>query len=136
MTTAASGGSGWTTPFVFPLTSTRESDHSQFITVRGTTATWPTITIHGPVVNPKVRVGDRLLDLRATLAYDESVVIDARPWARTVTRGGASLAGSLRGTRLGELSLTPGQHEVTISGVDPTGTASVTFAWRAAYLAP
>jgi hypothetical protein len=136
MTTAASGGSGWVTPFVFPLSSTRESDHSQFIAVRGTAKTWPTITIHGPVVNPKVRVGGRLLDLRATLAFDESVVVDARPWARSVTRNGVSLAGSLRGTRLAEMGLDPGQHEVTISGVDPTGTASVTFAWRSAYLAP
>lgn len=136
MTTAASGGSGWVAPFVFPLSSTRATDRSQFITVRGDAATWPVVTIAGPVTNPAVRIGDRLLDLRLTLAYDQTAVIDTRPWVRSVTRDGVSVAGALRGTRLGEMGLDPGQHEVTISGVDPTGTASVTFAWRAAYLAP
>ena len=136
MTTAASGGSGWVTPFVFPLTSTRASDHSQFVRITGDSATWPITTIRGPIGNPKVRIGDRLHDLRLTLAYDDSVVIDTRPWVRSVTRNGVSVAGALRGTRLGAMSLTPGQHEVTITGVDPTGTASVTLAWRPAYAAP
>ena len=136
MTTAASGGSGWVTPFIFPLTSTRASDHSQFVRITGGAATWPVTTIRGPISNPQVRIGDRLHDLRLTLAYDESVVIDTRPWVRSVTRNGVSAAGALRGTRLGAMSLNPGQHEVTISGVDDTGTASVTLAWRPAYATP
>lgn len=136
VTLAASGGSGFVAPFIFPLSSTATSDRSVTLTVDGSADTWPVFTVRGPVTNPVLQVGSVRIEVRASVAFDESVVVDTRPWVRSVTRGGLSLAGALRGTRLAAAALAPGTHDITVSGVDASGTGSVSVAWRDAYLAP
>lgn len=121
---------GLVTPLVAPLSTTRTSDRSSVLRIDSKLPVWPVVTIHGPVVNPVVVIGEVTLDARLTLAYDQEVVIDARPWARTATRGGVSVAGAVRGTRLADTRLAPGEHEVTLKGQDNTGTSSVTVSWR------
>ncbi|MDV6291260.1 hypothetical protein R2F25_38260 [Streptomyces sp. UP1A-1] len=90
-------------PLTTPLTMTAESasKNAGEVVVGGTKPTWPVITIYGPISNPVCEVVGRWkagLDL--TLGVGERVVIDPRPWVRTVMRNGnASVAGKLtRGT--------------------------------------
>jgi hypothetical protein len=128
-------GGGLEAPLASPLSTTRTSDRSQAIRVESEEDVWPVITITGPVANPVVSIGDRVrLEVRVDLNHDEELVIDTRPWHRTALRNGsASVAGSVRGTRLSQASLPPGRYEVGLQGLDPTGTARVRVAWRRTY---
>lgn len=126
-------------PLTTPLQMTRESEGrvSGDVTIGGTKPTWPVITIYGPIANPVCEVVGRwkaALDI--TLGVGERVVIDTRPWARTVLRNGsASVAGLLtRGTpRLKDMRLPKGRQDFVLRGTDATGTAYMTVAWRDAY---
>ncbi|NGO67887.1 hypothetical protein [Streptomyces boncukensis] len=104
--------------------------------IGGTRPTWPVITIYGPVRKPGVRVVDRWeAHLNLTLKAGEAVTIDPRPWARTVLRDGASVAGLLyrSSPRLDEMRLPPGRRDCVLTGTDPTSTSYMTIAWRDAY---
>lgn len=137
LTIAGPLGGGLIAPLASPLLTTASSDRSIVLAVGGELPTWPVMTIHGPIVNPKITIVNRWsLTLATTLAYDQAVTIDTRPWSRTVLRnGGGSLAGQLTraSVRLSRATLPPGSHEVALSGVDGTGTASLNIAWRDAY---
>ncbi|MGW2496271.1 hypothetical protein ACWCV2_17435 [Streptomyces pseudogriseolus] len=126
-------------PLTTPLTMTRESEGKvagDFI-VGGTKPAWPVITFYGPIANPVCElVGRWKVGLNLTLGVGERVVVDPRPWVRTVMRNGnASVAGLLtRGTpRLKDLRLPLGRQDFVLRGTDATGTAYMTVAWRDAY---
>lgn len=96
------------------------------VVVSGDVATWPVFEIDGPVTNPEVDVpGVGRLVFRTTLAYDQTLVVDTRPWARWVKRDGAAFPGALSasGSRLSDMALSPGAHTVLLRGYDPSGTA-------------
>lgn len=126
-------------PLTTPLTMTGESSGKVAgdVTVGGTKPTWPVITFWGPITQPACEiVGRWKASLNLTLGAGERVVIDPRPWARTVLRNGnASVAGLLyRGTpRLEDMRLPVGRQDFVLRGTDPTGTAYMTVAWRDAY---
>ncbi|MEU6755978.1 hypothetical protein [Streptomyces sp. NPDC046685] len=116
------------------------------ITVGGTKAAWPIITIKGPISQPRVELAERLVGqkrvpgwtvgLNLALQEGERVVIDTRPWARTVLRNGtASVAGQLTwdSPLLENMRLPLGPQNLVLRGIDETGTASMTVAWRDAY---
>lgn len=129
-------GGGLTAPLASPLATTATSDRSQTFTVGGTAKTWPVITINGPLTNPEIEVLGRFtLAFNLSLAADQTLVIDTRPWARTIKRNGANVAGSLRpsGSRLSDAYLVPGTYNLSIRGVSATGTPQANFAWRNAY---
>lgn len=128
-------GGGLLAPLAAPLSTTLTSDRSQGFTVVSELPVWPVITFYGPVVNPVLTVPGALsIEARVTLVSGESLVIDSRPWVRSAMRQGTiSVAGTLRGTRLSRAALPPGKYEVGLKGTDPTGTASVHFAWRPAF---
>lgn len=92
-------------------------------------------TITGPITNPYIATPEWEVRLNLTLAYDQSVTIDARPWRNSVLRNdGASLAGALtRNSRLDKARLSPGSTELTFGGSDATGTARCSVAWRPAF---
>lgn len=119
-----------TPPFVW---RTAGGETSRFAEVGGDSSTPVRIVFRGPVTRPWVRVGGVRVELTGTLAYDQTVTVDSR--LLTVTRqNGASAAALLAPrTRLADLRLAPGRHEVTFGGTDETGTASVTVAWRDAW---
>ena len=106
---------------------------SRFAVVGGDAPTPLRVMLTGPVVRPWVRVGDVLVQLTGELAYDETLTVDAR--LMTITRAdGASVPGALAPrTRMADLRLSPGSHEVTFGGSDLTGTATATVAWRDAF---
>ncbi|MCG8971740.1 hypothetical protein [Streptomyces sp. CL12-4] len=126
-------------PLTTPLTMTAESSGKVAgeAIVDGTKPTWPVITIYGPISNPVCElVGRWKAALSLTLKAGERVVIDPRPWVRTVMRNGnASVAGALtRGTpRLKDMRLPKGRQDFVLRGADATGTSYMTVAWRDAY---
>ncbi|QUC01226.1 hypothetical protein [Cellulosimicrobium cellulans] len=125
---------GLLAPLVAPLSTARSSaPAARFITVRGDAPAPVRVTFHGPVKDPWVRGTGWEVGLVGSIAYDGRVVVDTR--TTTVLRAdGASVAGMLsRRTRLAELRLAPGPHELTFGGIDPTGTAAATVAWRDAH---
>lgn len=129
-------GGGLKAPLVAPLSTSATSDRSQTITIGGQVPTWPVITITGPITNPQIEVlGQFKLGFNLTLAYDQSLVIDTRPWARTVLNNNGSVAGSLMPAfdRLSDARLSPGRYELALRGASSTGTPRATFAWRSAY---
>lgn len=131
----ASGG-GLVAPLASPLSTTATSDRSQTFQVDGTAAVWPVITITGPITKPTVEVvGQFKLGFDLTLAYDQSLVIDTRPWNRTIKLNGASVAGKLMPIydRLSDASVLPGRYDFALRGASATGTPTAKFTWRNAY---
>ncbi|MYX26743.1 hypothetical protein GTY75_08680 [Streptomyces sp. SID8381] len=106
------------------------------IVVGGDRPTWPVITITGPISQPVCElVGRWKLQLNLALRQGEKVTIDPRPWARTVLKGSASVAGLITRSSplLENLLLPPGRQDVVLRGTDATATAFMTVAWRDAY---
>ncbi|MCG7284956.1 phage tail family protein [Cellulomonas sp. ACRRI] len=101
--------------------------------VGGTARTPVTARFFGPVSRPWVRVGGVLIQVLGNLAYDQQLVIDGR--RALVTRGDETpWSGMLSpATRLSDLRLAPGVHEVVYGGTDVTGTSRVEVAWRDAW---
>lgn len=133
---APASSGGLVGPLKSPLRALRPSSSSKILTVGGTTPTAPVITLYGPGSNLSVEfVGLFTVGIRASLAYDQRVTIDPRPFARTVlNQAGASWAGRVTGvTRLSDLLVSPGQREVVVRGTDTTGTAKANVRWRNTY---
>lgn len=125
---------GFKPPFVFPLSTVRSSAaRAGYITNAGDADTPAKVVFHGPVSNPWIRAATGWeIGLIGTLAYDETVTIDAR--AGTVLRGSKPAAGMLtRKTRLSRAVIPRGVSELTFGGTDATGTATATVYWRDAY---
>lgn len=127
-------GGGLIAPLVEPLSTVALSYAPGEITVGGTVPTWPVFVIQGPISLPTIDVIDEFrVTLGIILKYDEFVVVDPRPWTRGVRKNGTvNVAGQLTpaSPRLSEIRLTPGTHEIILSGLDETGTSSLTVAWR------
>jgi Phage tail protein len=124
----------------FPLFPLRLSGSEVFadatVTNDGDVEAWPVWTIAGPGSSPILRnltTGD-LLSLPVTLLAGESVTIDTRPGAKTVTKqNGTSLFGSLTATS----SLWPlaqGSNSVRIEMSGATSVSSVALNWRRRWL--
>lgn len=103
---------------------------SGVVDVNGSSPSWLTWTIRGPIVNPTIEVtGLWSATLNMSLAYDQSVTVDPTPWNRSVRRNdGASFAGAFTSTseRLSRMRVPPGVVQVLLKGVDPSGTSSLT----------
>lgn len=133
MTITPTLGGGLMAPLAAPLGTTTTSSRSLRFDVQSDLPVWPVYEVKGPITNPVVEVvGISRFEFRTTLAYDQSLVVDTRPWGRTVLRNGASVAGTLtpRSTRLSQGSVPAGNHNFAFRGTDSTGTASVTARWR------
>lgn len=130
-----SGGITW--DLTWDATWAGEASAGGRITNRGDCATFPVITFRGPVATPGVAWGGRRVSLGLTLTSGQAVTLDCRPWVNTATRAeGGSVAGLLRGDRLADMGLPPGETEVQFSGSDDTGTAQCEIRWRSASSAP
>lgn len=135
-------GGGVTTPIITPVSTSRSSDRSTGITIGGELPTWVGVEITGPITNPVVDfVGDGegfRYAFNGSLALDETLRIDPRPWRRTITVNGASAAGrmSRSSVRLSNAVLRPGGYEVSFSGTSESGTAELRVRFRDAYPTP
>jgi hypothetical protein len=122
---------GVVAPVVAPVRTTKRSDSSwRYIDVGGTAPTPLRITFYGPSSSPAVQIGSVRVALTGAVAWDRPVTVDGR--TRLVTySNGSSAAGLLtRTTRLAQLRVPPGRHEVRFSG---SSEATVTVAWRDAW---
>lgn len=129
-------GGGLLSPLASPLGTTSNSDRSVGIQVASGLPVWPRIEITGPITDPEVEViGVCRIALRTTIEYDQTVVIDTAPWARTVLRNGVNVGGTLSrtSTRLAKAAIPPGSYEVAFRGVSDTGTAVARLSWRDSY---
>lgn len=130
-------GGGVVSPVVSPVTTVAESVAQGRIVVGGTAPTWPVIRINGPIMRPTVELlGRWSITLAVSLASDDYLVVDPRPWTRHVTtRFGTNSAGAFTATSppLSDLTLPPGDTTLVLRGTDATGTASASVAWRDAY---
>ena len=125
---------GLVAPLVAPLTTTPESRTEGVATITGNTPTWLVVEFHGPVTNPSISIGDLTIGLTGTLAYDEVITVDPRPWARTALRNtdGASFAGLLsRETpAMKNMLIAPGTYGLLYRGLDPSGSSTARIRWR------
>ena len=135
LTVVPESSGGFVFPLVFPITSRKTSGkRAGLVDNLGNVASPLTVTFHGPARNPKVvAAAGWEVGITGTLAYDQSVTIDAR--AGTVTRNdGASLAGWLtRATQLTKARIPAGPSELTFTATDDTGTAAVDLSWHHSY---
>ena len=129
-----------TFPFTFPLVATGEGVTDLLAPIGGTRSTWLTVEFHGPVINPSVEVGDLHIGIYGTLAYDEVITIDPRPWVRTAISSitGGSVAGLLDKStpQMRDMTVEPGNQVIRFRGRDDSGTAGVTLRWRNARSRP
>lgn len=128
-------GGGIISPLFDPITTRAISYGPGDITVGGTVPCWPVFVIRGPINMPTVRVvGEWSFTLPSVnLLYDQQIIVDTRPWVRSIRlTNGRNLAGALNpgAPRLSQMRLSPGPHEVILSGYDETGTSQMTIAWR------
>lgn len=131
---AASKSSGFTAPFKAPVSTVGATSAARTITVGGRAETAPIIEIKGPGNNAGVVIGDARVDLVGSLASNDTVVIDCRPWAMSMRLNGAPVASSRlrlsRRTDLTAVRLQPGTHTVALLIVDNSGQARATVRWR------
>ncbi len=129
---------GLVSPLASPLATTANSNRAVGINLGGELPTWLTLEIDGPLTNPLVTVGDLRWELNMTIPENQTLVIDSRPWARTVLLNGSNAAGKFirTSTRLSDSELEPGSYGVSFGGTSATGTAQLRLKWREAFSTP
>ncbi len=124
---------GFVAPIVTPLTTVGGSANNTALMITSAMNAYSVVTIFGPITNPSISVLDVFtFTFNTTLAYDQSIVIDTRPNARTVLRNdGVSVAGLLTrdSTRMVKASIPKGNHGVRFSGIDASGSSYATISW-------
>lgn len=90
------------------------------------------IDIYGPCVNPEVTFAGRRLRWDLTVKEGQRLQVDTRRgYARM---GGRSVVSSMgRKSRLKDIRIGAGQHEVSFKAVDPSMTSYARFWWRPAH---
>lgn len=99
----------------------------------GSAPTWPVITFHGPVSFPSLTyvAVPVIIGYNGILGSSDTLVIDTRPWARTVLLNGtASVPGKLTGDPMIALQAQPGTTLMQYKGQDAAGTSTCTIRWR------
>ncbi|MFE9642116.1 hypothetical protein ACFYOC_24135 [Nocardiopsis alba] len=125
------GGIAW--PVEWPLTWSGTYERQDATHVASPMGAYPVITFKGPVSNPALEYVGTGIRIRwtGTLAYDESVTIDTRPWVRTVKKqDGSNHVGKLTGARMAELQLPQGSSTFRYSGDDQTGQSTCQISYR------
>ncbi len=122
-------------PVAFPFTGATPAAARSWAENAGTHNAWPIITFRRGG-NPKVTMlGDDgwVLKVDRNLDDNDEVVVDCRPWKRTVTLNGTPRPGLVRGSRLDDVRIPTGWHELVMEAADPTGLAETEVRWRDAY---
>lgn len=135
--------SGLQAGFTLPATITQFAPASGQFIILGDVRTNPVFIFKGPVTNPVVKINDEYtIKLNITLDFSQSFTIDPRIWRRFafITTAGNNYfrpnALSVDSPTMQEMSLSPGLHSMSYTGVDPTLTSSVTIGWRDASTSP
>lgn len=127
-------GGGLEAPLAAPLSTTASSDRSAGFTVGGQIETWPILTVQGPVSNVRFGItGVAEFLYPGQVGFNEALVVDCRPHARSVLQGGVPVGLNPASSRLADARLTAGAFEAYIVGSSMEGTATLTVAWHDAY---
>lgn len=128
---AASTPSGFTFPITFPYSSTPARRESRQLVVGGTEPARPVITFTGPLQNPVLEGPGWRLQMQVSILANESLTVDLRPWEMTVKMSdGRSVPDAVhRQTRLTDVMLPPGRHQVFLSGASTTASGACTVRW-------
>lgn len=128
---------GMEAPLVEPLSTVGGGAREGVVDAVGGSAPAPFIAlIRGPITNPWIEGPGWRFDFLTTLASDQTLTVDTRPWAKTALRqDGASLAGTLTraSTALSDARLLPGGAWLNFGGIDGTSTATCVVSWRPTY---
>lgn len=130
--TGASGGVTLPATVPWTLSTTGVSTSSGVATNAGTVATRPTVTLHGPLVDPQIAHVDvgRSLSLSITLASDDVLVLDFD--RRTVLLNGSASRSSTLTSSAAWWELVPGGNDLQFTAGGGDGSAEVR--WRSAWL--
>ena len=125
---------GIVTPIITPVTTALTSDTSyRFISVDGDADAPFSVTFHGPCTDPKVVVDGVEVGIVGKVEYDEDVTVDGRARTVELADGSPAAARMSRGTRIDRMKLTPGEHEISFTATDRTGTATATVSVTPAF---
>lgn len=134
------GGDGVAFPVTFSFLwgGTVASPRHTTINVGGARDTHLTATITAGVefvTDPYVIVSGQTVQLEGTLGPSQQAVVRGTPWDAGVFQadGTASSLTLSAGSRLADLTVAPGQHEVSFGGIDGSGTATCDVSWRHAH---
>lgn len=118
---------GIVTPLVAPITTTITSGvEYRVIHVPGDAPAPLRVTFHGPAEDPVVRVDGVEIGVYGKILYDENVIADGRDRTVLFADGRQAATRLSRRSRLDRLVVEPGDHEISFSATDRTGTARVT----------
>lgn len=130
--------SAMTFPVTFPFTGATPSTSRTYLYNAGTDDAWPVVTFRDGT-DPQLELLNEwggvewALKVKGTIGAGGAVTVDTRPWVRQVTKNGTAAPGVLRGTRITDMGLPPGTHELRLTAIDPTGQAEVEVRWHDAY---
>lgn len=126
---------GFTLPITMPLTMGASIREDRIIDNNGDVPCWPIIDFHGPGSGMSFELLDPGWKLQVvdSLAYDEVLRIDTRPWRRGATVNGRPANGKISGTQLEKCRIPAGTWEGRYKVNDPTGTAFAVVYWRDAF---
>lgn len=135
------GRGGFRFPIRFPLRTAAPSRRDEVFDVAGSKPTWLVGVIEGPISSPVLQIDQNLrFSFRGlTLAFDQMITIDTRPWNRGVLlNDGTSLGGVLDSSSslLTSGRVAPGRHQFTIAGTSATSSAHAAIRWRDAFATP
>lgn len=137
---AYTGNSGFKAPVTAPVTTgvADPEERRGWVVNAGDLPAWPSLTVTGPVVNPRIWITEtgRVLDLGLTLGERDVLQIDSRPGTRWVLRNGGNASSALTAaSRLDLFQIPPGTSEVRWTGTDYTNSTRLMVSWRDAYTA-
>lgn len=124
---------GLVAPLTAPLLTTADSNRQQPFLVGGRKPSYPVITIRGPIINPVLELVGvwRYGFTGVTLAYDETITLDLRPFARTILRNRRTTVPlDAQSSPVLDAAMPPGTRELVLRGVAPSGTPYARLSWR------
>lgn len=120
-------------PLTFPLGGMGSAPVGVLATNLGRSVAWPTITIYGPCMNPRITnaTTGRTIVLAYTLSAGESLVIDTEPRSRSVRLNGqANRYSAVDFLNTSWWGLVPGQNDIRLGLSSFSAGCRMDIEWR------
>lgn len=126
--------SGFLTPIITPLTTLGPAAEDSPLLNEGDLEAWPIVEFHGGT-SPSLELWDGpdllwSVAITDSLAFDQVLTLDTRPWSRSATINGNPANGRLRGSAVEKMSIPVGTFTAIFKVTDPSGTAFAKIRWR------
>lgn len=132
-TVSGESNGGFTFPLVMPAqTQPNTLSGEQQIIVGGNARAYPVVTFYGPWTNPSLETDNWNLSINGGLTGTQSITVDLRPWARTITdqNGDPHPERLAKRTYLEDMFFEPGQRPVLRLGGVPSAGSYARLRWR------